>query len=67
MQNVIAPVLTTIFQKSLTSGTIPSDWKHTNACPVYKKGDKHDPKTTDPFLCPAFAVNFVNILLQVAL
>ena len=47
-KNVIAPILTIIFQKSLTSGTIPSDWKHANVCPVYKKGDKHDPKNYRP-------------------
>ena len=39
----ISPILTTIFQKSLSSGTIPLDWKHANVCPVYKKGDKHNP------------------------
>ena len=43
-KNEIAPILTTIFQNSLFSGTIPSDCKHANVCPVYKKGDKHDPK-----------------------
>ena len=47
-KNVIAPMLTIIFQKSLTSRTIPSDWKHANVCPVYKKGDKHDPKNYRP-------------------
>ena len=47
-KNVIAPILTTIFQKSLTSGTIPSDWKHANVCLVYMKGDKHDPKNYRP-------------------
>ena len=40
----IAPILTILFQKSLFSGTIPSDWKLANVCPVYKKGDRHDPK-----------------------
>ena len=47
-KNEIAPILTIIFQKSLFSGTIPSDWKHANVCPVYKKGDKHDPKNYRP-------------------
>ena len=47
-KTVIAPILTIIFQKSLTSGTIPSDWKHANACPVYKTSMTL--KTTDPLL-----------------
>ena len=44
----IAPILAIIFEKSLTSGSIPSDWKHANVCPVYKKGDKHEPKNYRP-------------------
>ena len=47
MQNIIA-ILTIIFQKSLLLGTIPSDWKHANVCPVFKNGDKHDPKNYRP-------------------
>ena len=39
-KNAIAPIL--IFQKSLFSGTIPSDWKHASVCPVYKKGEDSD-------------------------
>jgi hypothetical protein len=28
-----------IFQKSLQTGCIPSDWKHANVAPAYKKGE----------------------------
>ena len=45
---IIAPILAIIFEKSLTSDSIPSDWKHANACPVYNKGDKHEPKNYQP-------------------
>ena len=44
----IAPILAIILEKSLTSGSFPSDWKHANVCPVYKKGDKHEPKNYRP-------------------
>lgn len=44
----IVPILTIIFEKSLATGKIPTDWKHANVCPVFKKGDKHDPKTYRP-------------------
>ncbi len=37
----LAPGLTTIFQLSLDTGTLPEDWLHANITPVYKKGDKH--------------------------
>ena len=39
----IAPILQIIFEKSLLSGQLPKDWKNANVCPVFKKGDKHDP------------------------
>ena len=38
----LTPAIHLIFQKSLTSGKVPSDWKHANVCPIYKKGDKHN-------------------------
>ena len=38
----ITPIITCIFQKTLDCGQIPTDWKHANVCPVFKKGDKHN-------------------------
>ena len=38
----MTPAIQLIFQKSLSTGTIPTDWKHANVCPVFKKGDKHN-------------------------
>jgi hypothetical protein len=35
LQNFTAPILTIIFQKSLQTGCIPTDWKH--VAPAYKK------------------------------
>jgi hypothetical protein len=37
----IAPFLTLIFQKSYTTGKLPSDWKQANITPIYKKGEKY--------------------------
>ena len=36
----ISPILTTIFQASLDTGVVPSDWKTANVTPVFKKGDR---------------------------
>ena len=33
--------LCTIFQHSLNTGTLPSDWRNANITPVFKKGDRH--------------------------
>ena len=40
----ITPMLTHIFQQSLRCGTLPTQWKHAYVTPVYKKGDRTDPK-----------------------
>ena len=44
----ITPILTHIFQTSLESGTVPSPWKHAYISPVFKKGDKANPKNYCP-------------------
>ena len=33
----ISPMLTHIFQQSLSCGRLPAQWKHTYVTPVYKK------------------------------
>ena len=37
----IAPSLTKLFNLSLSSGTLPAEWKASNITPVYKAGDKN--------------------------
>eukprot|EP00745_Piridium_sociabile_P036881 TRINITY_DN66612_c0_g1_i4.p1 TRINITY_DN66612_c0_g1~~TRINITY_DN66612_c0_g1_i4.p1 ORF type:complete len:154 (+),score=22.77 TRINITY_DN66612_c0_g1_i4:221-682(+) len=37
----ITPVLTTLFQRSLDTGDIPSDWRQAWIVPIFKKGEKH--------------------------
>ena len=44
----ITPILQFIFQKSLTTGRLPDDWKHANVVPIYKKGPKHIPANYRP-------------------
>lgn len=45
---VIAPYLTLIFQQSLDSGKLPSDWLLANVCPIFKSGSKSDPANYRP-------------------
>ena len=44
----LAPSLTTIFQHSIDSGKLPSDWLSADISPVFKKGDVHLPENYRP-------------------
>ncbi len=37
----IAPILTSLFNKSISSGTVPKEWSEANVTPVFKKGEKY--------------------------
>ncbi len=41
LKDVISPILTIIFQRSIDSGQVPSDWTKANVAPVFKKGEKY--------------------------
>ena len=36
--NELAPALTVIFQKSITTGELPLSWLQANTTPIFKKG-----------------------------
>ncbi|CAB4037513.1 Hypothetical predicted protein [Paramuricea clavata] len=40
--NEIAPSLTALFNKSLSLGKVPQEWKEVNVVPVPKRGDIHE-------------------------
>ncbi|KAI8484554.1 hypothetical protein Bbelb_376610, partial [Branchiostoma belcheri] len=44
----IAPVLTNIFQHSLNTAEIPKDWRDSNICAIFKKGDRAVPSNYRP-------------------
>ena len=48
LHNEIAPILTDIFNTSLSEGTVPKDWKNAYVTPVYKKGPKSKPENYRP-------------------
>ena len=44
----IAPVICLLFEKSLKTGLLPSEWTKAQVCPLCKKGDKTDPANYRP-------------------
>ena len=48
MADVIAKLLSIIFEKSWLLGEIPSDWKKGKVIPIFKKGRKDDPGNYRP-------------------
>jgi hypothetical protein len=46
--HLIAPVLQVIFQQTLETGTVPTDWTKADVVPIFKKGDKSKPENYRP-------------------
>jgi hypothetical protein len=44
----LAPALTVLFQSSLSSGTVPADWRDAHVAPIFKKGEQYDPANYRP-------------------
>ena len=46
--DVIAPSLCTLFNKSISSGSLPDEWKTANIVPIHKKGDNEHAENYRP-------------------
>ena len=44
----ISPILCIIYQKSLNTGEVPTDWRTAHVSPIYKKGSKYNPENYRP-------------------
>ena len=44
----IAPILTIIYRKSISTGQLPDDWLTANVTPLFKKGNRSDPSNYRP-------------------
>ena len=48
LREVLAPMLQTIFARSLETGEVPDDWRRANVVPIFKKGCKNSPANYRP-------------------
>ena len=46
--DTLSPLLTSIFRRSLDTGTLPPDWKLADVVPIFKKGSNDDPSNYKP-------------------
>ena len=44
----LAPAIASIFQQSIDTGNLPSDWRKANVSPIYKKGSRHEASNYRP-------------------
>ena len=57
----ISPTLCLIFNKSLETGVVPTDWRTAHVSPIYKKGSKYSPENYRPITL-IYAVKSWNLL-----
>ncbi|KFV88061.1 RNA-directed DNA polymerase from mobile element jockey, partial [Struthio camelus australis] len=48
LADIIARLLSIIFERTWRTGEVPKDWKKANVTPVFKKGKKEDPGNKRP-------------------
>ena len=65
----VSPMLTHIFQQSLSTGMLPTQWKHAYVTPIFKKGAKMDlmnyrPVSLTSVVCKSMEHILVSQIMQ---
>ena len=65
----IAPALTALFKSSLSSGSVPAEWRDAHITPIYKKGEQYNPANYRPVslisvVCKLLEHNIVSAVMR---
>ena len=63
-KNELVKPLSSIFNKSLQSGSMPDEWKLANVTPIYKKGDKSLPSNYRPISLTSVVCKILETLIR---
>ena len=63
-KNEMIKPLTTLFNTSLQSGTVPVDWKLANVTPIFKKGSKSLPSNYRPISLTSVVCKMLETLIR---
>ena len=61
--DTLAPALRDIFQRSLDTAVLPSDWRTANVSAVFKKGDKHLPENYRPIFLTSVPCKIIEHII----
>ena len=63
LKTEIAPVICFLFEKTLQTGQLPSEWKKAQVCPLLKKGDKTEPSNYRPVSLACILCNVMEHII----
>ena len=64
VKHQISKPLSILFNKSLTVGKVPSDWKRANVTPIFKKGDKSQPGNYRPISLTSVVCKLMETIIR---
>ena len=60
----LARPLSMIFQRSFDTGDVPSDWKHADVSPIFKKGSRTDPGNYRPVSLTSLPCKIMETIIK---